>query len=238
MSLARALTVIRSRKSSDPASSSSARSLTSKRSFAHSSMRPKISAPMELISTTNMISYNAPDISLSTTTSSSVSDLVDLDRSPTGSRSSFTSTDSSSEESGVQPNHLSCYFGSPASYEKAPSIPSRAPSHVKSNNSVETFLARKQSKNFNFSSQKTKSMARSSIIMFSPEIETLAHIDSSQMSYSSFEYDQCHKKSHPSVILETEGFVRFGAEEYIDDINEIYQLIFGADPYSLSKMRV
>ncbi|POS87554.1 hypothetical protein EPUL_002388, partial [Erysiphe pulchra] len=235
MSLARALTVIRSRKSSDPVSSSPTRSLTLKRSFANGSMRPKISAPMELISTTNMISYNAPDISLSTTTSSSVSDLGDLDMSPTGSRSSFTSADSSSEESSVRPNHLSCYFGSPVSHEKAPSIPSRAPSHTKSNNSVETFLARKKSKHFTFSSQKTKSMARSSIIMFSPEIETVDHINSSQDSHSSFEYERCQEKSYPPVILESEGFVRFGAEEYIDDVNEIYQLIFGVDPYSISK---
>ncbi|KAH8733109.1 hypothetical protein GQ44DRAFT_734993 [Phaeosphaeriaceae sp. PMI808] len=89
--------------------------------------RAKISLPVALVSTTNMLSYNAPDIAtmrhISTSTSSSHSSADDSDHSASTSRSrsstvgsrDTTLTDASSIESSPTsptPNHLSGYFPS------------------------------------------------------------------------------------------------------------------------------
>jgi len=88
--------------------------------------RAKISLPVALVSTTNMLSYNAPDISslrnVSSSTSLSHSSADDSDHSvSTRSRASShgsrdtTLTDASSVESSPTspaPNHLSGYFSS------------------------------------------------------------------------------------------------------------------------------
>lgn len=88
--------------------------------------RAKISLPVALVSTTNMLSYNAPDIEImrnvSASTASSHSSADDSDNSVSGrSRASShssrdtTLTDASSVESSPTspaPNHLSGYFPS------------------------------------------------------------------------------------------------------------------------------
>ncbi|KAK0633388.1 hypothetical protein B0T14DRAFT_66161 [Immersiella caudata] len=105
------------------------------------SIRHKISAPVELIYTTNMLSYNAPDIlrTASSTSSSHRSD-DDSDHSPhTAASTPPTSPDTESPSLSPEPNHLSCYFTvpgqpaatSPAPKTEAPVIPLRAPSHSK-----------------------------------------------------------------------------------------------------------
>ncbi|RKF73789.1 hypothetical protein GcM1_242047 [Golovinomyces cichoracearum] len=234
MSLSRALTVIRSRKVSDTAPGQS-RSLTLKRTAGTGTIRHKISAPMELISTTNMISYNAPNIA-PPAIASSRSDSGDSDMSLVDFSTPVTSPDSSSTElsssPGPKPNHLSCYFGSAISGDEAPSIPQRAPSHTKSSDSIET-LGRKRSKYFRFPSREIKPMARSSIVMFSPEIETISdHVPSIQeLPYS--ELEQAQESSPPATHhveesnLTSRNFYTFRAEDYIWEIDEIYRLIFG-----------
>lgn len=96
--------------------------------------RPKISGPIELISTTNTLAYEAPDIYgtnpiahkggvLATSSSShSLSSLEYSDSSSIGHRSGGTFTDASSfDESPLspEPNHLSCYF-KPSVYDELP----------------------------------------------------------------------------------------------------------------------
>jgi len=146
---------------------------------------------VELFSTMNMLSYNAPDIyprGRSSTTSSAASSVgsrttssSNSDGSPSSVNTAFTTPDASSIESSPtstspKPNHLSCYFGSPVpSDDEAPKIPTRALSHTKK--SAE-YLARKRSMS-RMSSPKNSisritspkssiSMSRSSIQMFSP----------------------------------------------------------------------
>lgn len=90
--------------------------------------RTKISLPVALVSTTNMLSYNAPDISsmrqVSSSTASTHSSADDSDHSASTSRSRASTvgsrdtvlTDASSLESSPTspaPNHLSGYFGGP-----------------------------------------------------------------------------------------------------------------------------
>ncbi|KID90200.1 hypothetical protein MGU_02905 [Metarhizium guizhouense ARSEF 977] len=137
MSLSRAFTTRRLRGGSDLADSAKIpqRSNTTKIPY---NIRDKISAPVQLLHTTNMLSYNAPDIPRSSrsnsTTSKSGSDVESQD---TADSTPPTSPDVSSSP---EPNHLSCYFkpAAPASTTlpveaEPPAIPKRSPSHTKKN---------------------------------------------------------------------------------------------------------
>ncbi|OLN95859.1 hypothetical protein CCHL11_05037 [Colletotrichum chlorophyti] len=108
-------------------------------------IRHKISAPMELVHTTNMLSYNAPDIRPQTGTdvsssSSTKSSEEDSEGTNTAASSPPTSPDVAPDEMASVPNHLSCYFVAPSQainpssipeVPVIPAIPKRAPSHTK-----------------------------------------------------------------------------------------------------------
>ncbi|EGY21802.1 hypothetical protein VD0002_g5947 [Verticillium dahliae] len=114
----------------------------------HVSVRHQISAPVELIHTTNMLSYNAPDISRNTSSSNSTKSAESAkssDEEP-DSPSTVASTpptspdvDRDEQSKSMQPNHLSCYFVAPVSAKDyvvpevppVPAIPKRSPSHTK-----------------------------------------------------------------------------------------------------------
>lgn len=95
--------------------------------------RPKISGPIELISTTNTLAHEAPDIFgtnpitfkgvlAPSSSSNSLSSVEYSDSSSIGHRSGGTFTDASSFEdspSSPEPNHLSCYF-KPSVYDEPP----------------------------------------------------------------------------------------------------------------------
>jgi hypothetical protein len=126
MSLARALTR-RTKRSEVPSSSPPSRSQSVKNPNMQID-RSKISLPVALVSTTNMLSYNAPDIASankrhisSSTASTHSADDSDHSASTSRSRASTvgsrdtTLTDASSVESSPTspaPNHLSGYFPS------------------------------------------------------------------------------------------------------------------------------
>ncbi|ORY04022.1 hypothetical protein BCR34DRAFT_591371 [Clohesyomyces aquaticus] len=127
MSLARAVT--KRLKRTDVPAPPPARSQSMKQPGRHIDIS-QISLPVALISTTNMLSYNAPDIATLRHASSSTSSnhsADDSDNSATSGRSRSSShgsretlTDASSVESSPTtpaPNHLSGYFSNPA---KAP----------------------------------------------------------------------------------------------------------------------
>jgi hypothetical protein len=125
MSLARAMT--RRIKRSDVSSSSPPTRSQSVKNPTTQIDRSKISLPVALVSTTNMLSYNAPDIAtmrhVSSSTGSTHSSADDSDHSVSTGRSrastvgsrDTTLTDASSVESSPTspaPNHLSGYFPS------------------------------------------------------------------------------------------------------------------------------
>lgn len=110
------------------------------------SLRHKISSPINLIHTTNMLSYNAPDInpmSASSTGSSQRSDDDMSDSAVTNGTTPPTSPDIESpakRSMSPEPNHLSCFFtvppqqipvAAPVQRAEAPVVPQRAPSHSK-----------------------------------------------------------------------------------------------------------
>lgn len=252
MSLSRAFTVRRSNKLSDSSPAGPSRSLTAKRSHGAGTIRHKISAPMELISTTNMISYNAPNVPQRATSLSSISS--EADNSPLESISSMSSTDSysigSASPTNLKPNHLSCYFGSSATTDEAPSIPKRAPSHMKvkfskigsstqktapknTRPSNELPLPIRQASLVNSMSPNLTSMARSSLNMFSPQIETFSQIVTNNEPNQTLESSQHNIIRHiintdpEEQELASRGLFKFEAEDYENELDELYHYVFG-----------
>jgi len=250
-SLSRAFTTKRSKIPSDAGTASLPhRSLTTKHSFLPGTIRYKISAPVELLSTTNMLSYNAPDIYPTTRSrsSSSGSESDNSSRSPQDISTPLTSPDTSSIESSPtspKPNHLSCYFGAPsrtsASSDEAPKIPQRVPSHTKM--SAEA-MARKRSISRMSSPKNSMSTARSSINMFSTNMETVeSHPfgnELAQVSELAEEYGITPQKME--VIDEEEqellsrGLFKFRAEDYMSEIHGLFLNAFGETRPSMATM--
>lgn len=257
MSLSRAFTTRRSRKPSDVDVSAfiPQRSLTTKHPFSPGTVRhQKISAPIELISTTNMLSYNAPDIyprgRSSTTSSNSDGGSINSssDTAPSSVESPLTSPELSRESSPTtsspEPNHLSCYFGqSTASDDDAPMIPTRALSHTKV--SAE-YLARKRSISRMSSSKNSISSktsippirtARSSFSMFNPNPEVSEHPfgnELAQVSELAEEYSSSQEKlmivDEEEQELVASGLFKFRAEDYMSELQGLFSNIFGEKP--------
>lgn len=136
-SISRAFTTRRVKQSVDIANHKRDGSSTIKKDMPQRSktVRAQISAPLELIHTTNMLSYNAPDIARS----NSVSTNDESDSPATVGSSPPTSPDVDTKDDSK--NHLSRFFMAPpdasafktAELEVAsvPAIPKRSPSHTK-----------------------------------------------------------------------------------------------------------
>lgn len=263
MSLSRAFTTRRNpnKKSLDISPPMPQRSLTTKRSFASGSIhRAKISAPVELISTTNMLSYNAPDLYPSSNTSDSISEN-DSENSPT-SRSSTppTSPDSSSVEyspSTPEPNHLSCYFGGgPPTQSKptegAPVIPQRALSHTKKSSMS---LSSKRSTGRMSSAKNSIHQTRSSINMFAANVEAVEEPmdhrfrsepkehpfgnELAQVSELAEEYgvqENMHIIDEEEIDLIQRGLFKFRAEDYMSEIHGLFMSTFGDNKTAMAPM--
>lgn len=153
MSLARNFTTRRAPKETADLGDGMKRSKTLHKTPSQTPLRHKISAPVELVHTTNMLSYNAPDLPRWPRRNDSVSTRprtrTDSDASTTASGTSTPPT--SPETEAYEPsmpskNHLSSYFmvpsaapaasvnviaASQSTQEPAPAIPKRSPSHTK-----------------------------------------------------------------------------------------------------------
>ncbi|GAB1311243.1 hypothetical protein MFIFM68171_01453 [Madurella fahalii] len=149
MSIARAFTTRRVKQSLQTADLEQASQRSNMKKGSVGSIRHKISSPVELIHTTNMLSYNAPDINLKTASSTGSSHRSDDDMSDSHTTGSTPPTSPDVESSpkrspnpkrslSPEPNHLSSYFTAPsqiverpAAQPEAPVVPQRAPSHAK-----------------------------------------------------------------------------------------------------------
>ncbi|TLD23186.1 hypothetical protein PspLS_07329 [Pyricularia sp. CBS 133598] len=170
------------------------------------SIRNKISAPVELVSTTNMLSYNAPDIYPKATSPSSTTTRSDddSDSAPSIASTPPTSPDSPhpkkrTGELELEPNHLSCYFtapgqaiAGPSSSGDAPAIPQRAPSHTKKHS--QEVLTRQRS-NSRMSEQSSRSLSSKASFSFSRSSSTSTN--TSVASHTSTSY----AKAPPPVSL-------------------------------------
>ncbi|EGO52923.1 hypothetical protein NEUTE1DRAFT_126343 [Neurospora tetrasperma FGSC 2508] len=174
-SLSRAFTTRRIRQfsqSSEPDHPIQPRSNLQKVSM--TSLRHKISAPVKLVHTTNVLAYNAPDLHPQSATSTKSSflksddDLSDSTHTRTSSPPTSPDIDEAPDRGlSLEPNHLSCYFTAdklttspvtthqPSPLAEAPLVPTRAPSHTK-----KSYDSRAS---FNFSQPRSRSTSVSSV---------------------------------------------------------------------------
>ncbi|KAI4117858.1 MAG: hypothetical protein LQ338_007486 [Usnochroma carphineum] len=200
-----------------------------------------ISAPLELLSTTNVLALNAPDLHSSFANSpfsSASSSADDSDVSLTFSASSrSTSPETSSVESApspVEPNHLTSYFESPGNSCSGspgevciPAIPSRAKSHTKITHQA---AARRRS---NSRTQQppvalhTSVMpARSSIDMFSgnPEPDHPFGAELAQVNELAEEIgaNEAVAVDEEEQYLIDNGLCKFTVDDYLSEIQDYF----------------
>ncbi|KAL4802743.1 hypothetical protein BDV18DRAFT_60637 [Aspergillus unguis] len=198
--------------------------------------RGKISAPVELLSTTNMLAYNAPDLHSSSSSASSLQSPDDSDMS--FSQNSFSSPLTTPEDSPVEPNPLSAYFpkrsatvtshprssSSTTSSNDAPMIPRRALSHTKRNHQE---LARQRS---------VKRMSP-------PPVQAIQHAP--QPAYDDYaaephpfgkELEQVNEVveefggaplfDEEEQVLHRKGLKKFSVDDYLVEVEDLYGNIF------------
>lgn len=251
MSLARAFTTRKAKKQLDVAAPSPTLQRPTTPRFARGTIkRAQISGPTELLSTTNMLSYNAPDlypkdaskrIASSSTVSSHSGEESDTSRMT--SSTSLTSADTSSIESRspITPAgdfHSAFNFGKRsieiASRDGVPGIPQRAPSHTKKNHET---VSRKNSV-ARMSPPNSPPTVRSTMHMFSANVEEAATLEShpfghelAQVSEIAEEYGISRETL--AVVDEEEqelisrGLFKFRAEDYMSEIQGLFMSAFG-----------
>lgn len=160
------------------------------------SIRHKISSPVELIHTTNMLSYNAPDIHLRSASSTGSSQKSDDDMSDSALTSGTTPPTSPDVESSSakrslspEPNHLSCFFTTPgqqtvapAAQPEAPLVPQRAPSHS-TKKRYNTLVRQRSASGLSQQSHRTVSTKASFSFSRSSSTSTSTSVSSGHMSH-------------------------------------------------------
>jgi len=261
MSLARALTKrIRSRETSSAVPPTPGRA-TSTRKFDRNFDRNQISLPIELLSTTNVLAYDAPDLHNlhDFNNSSSASSATSFDDSSSSraasSSSSISSPDSPSRDCSpvtVEPNHLSTYFEVPSKARSsvdshrqsntlaeldAPAIPSRAMSHTKKTHQA---LARKRSQSMIRTppiSLPPTSAPRSSLDLFSikPDASHPFGAELAQVNElaEDFGVHDITVWDEEDQFLMEHGLQRFTADDYVNEIQGLFGGVFDDGSYPL-----
>ncbi|KAJ5887545.1 hypothetical protein N7495_007586 [Penicillium taxi] len=209
--------------------------------------RDNISGPVQLLSTTNMLAYNAPDLrSPIGSSASSLQSRDDDSISPRSLASSITTQDSSSP---VEPNPLSAYFpkrsatvtstvtSHPRSSTQSsssmlfdnPQAPRRALSHTKKSHQD---LARKRSQRrmsppplHSLNSPRSNSTTRFSHDMIQPEVHPFSK-ELEQVNEVAEEFGNLRGMTEEEQILFTRGLKKFTANEYLVEIEILYSNIF------------
>ena len=190
--------------------------------------RSAISAPLELLSTTNVLAFNAPNIYGSSDNES--------EGSMTFSNSTRATTPDYDSPSPVEPNHLSTYFAnanrsmSPESKSNdcdSPTIPQRMPSHTKKSHQI---AARKRSMTaqppLEIHTAAAPAATHNSIEIFShkPEADHPFGAELTKVNELAEEIG-----ARDVLILDEEeqylmsnGFCKFGAEDYLEEIMGLF----------------
>jgi len=194
---------------------------------------------LELVSTTNPLAYNAPNIYGSSDES---------DNSLTLSGSSRATTPESDAPSPIEPNHLSAYFNSARTMStrrskdsidnESPLIPKRMPSHTKKSHQA---AARKRSESQTFQQppntihNASPATNRTSSDMFSSKPEAnhpfgaeLAQVNEVAEGFGA--RDVMIMDEEEQYLL-THGLCKFGAEDYIDEVQGLFGGIYN-NPFS------
>lgn len=205
MSLARAFTTRRAKQSPPAVNTETSPQRSKTLKSAVGSIRHKISAPVELIHTTNMLTYSATDIyktdsPLSLSTRSDDSSMSSVH---TAASSPPTSPDVSSEQNeSPEPNHLSTYFTAPTHPDTpptkpaAPAIPQRSPSHTKKG--TYEALSRQRSVS-HLSEQSGRTLSTKPSLSFSRSSSASTH--TSANSHGSTPHHSHHTAKVPSASI-------------------------------------
>jgi hypothetical protein len=202
--------------------------------------RGNISGPVQLLSTTNMLAYNAPDLNSNSPNSSSASSLrsrddSDFSISPHSYSSSITTPDVSPHEpepvdyfpkrSATMTSHPRSSATSSSSTE-APLIPKRALSHTKRSHQE---LARKRSQHrlsppplaaprSNPTMRASQDMFRAEAHPFSKELE--------QVNEVAEEFGATPLMDEEERTLRRKGLQKFTVDDYLFEIQDLYGSIF------------
>ncbi|MCJ1482401.1 hypothetical protein MMC06_002565 [Schaereria dolodes] len=214
--------------------------------------RCQISLPVELLSSTNVLAYDAPDIHRSTS-SSTTNSYSDSDSSPVFSSSSRDTTPDTSVESSptsTEPNHLSCYFRSASnttnlnrhsnssSHADIPAIPTRALSHTKKSHQD---IARKRSistKSPPPSILPSNASMRGSIEIFSSKSDANhpfgAELEQVNELAEEFLAKEVTVWDEEEQYLSANGFYKYGAEDYVMEIEPLFGGAFDDVPFPMA----
>lgn len=205
-----------------------------------------ISLPIELISTTNVLVYNMPDIyGSSSSTSSSDSEA---DSSSGSLHTADTTPDGSATESprgSMEPNHLSCYFQSPTRSDSSasschqnnaspdpnvPALPQRAVSHTKKTH--QSFARQRSLSRMTPppNSLSNTSYVRSSFELFSGKAEPNhpfgKELEQVNELAEEFGISNVTVVDEEEEYLSSNGLIKFGAEDYMMEIQELLGGVF------------
>ena len=191
--------------------------------------RSAISSPLELLSTTNALAFEAPNIYGSSDESDS-----SLTFSAT-SRATTPETPASESPSPVEPNHLSTYFQSASNTRSSkdsldaasPAIPQRALSHTKKSHQDSARIRRSASKTtLPPNAIHNTSTTRSSVDMFNNQPEP-DHPFGAELTKVNELAEEIGARN--VLILDEEeqflmdrGLCKFGAEDYVDEIQGLF----------------
>ncbi|CAG7971320.1 unnamed protein product [Penicillium salamii] len=201
--------------------------------------RGNISGPVQLLSTTNMLAYNAPDINSASSSASSL--RSDDAMSPQSYASSMTSPDASPHESfPIEANPLTSYFPkrsatvtshprSSTSSNEAPIVPQRALSHTKRSHQE---LARKRSVSRMspppLNAPRSTPTIRASQEFFQPEPHPFSK-ELEQVNEVAEEFGGLNLLDEEERVLHDKGLKKFSVEDYLVEVEELYGSIFDDD---------
>lgn len=203
--------------------------------------RNKISAPVELLSSTNMLAYTAPDLHSNSSSSSLGSGDDETDPGLTSTASTLTSPSLSSMEPspiGPEPNHLSSFFpqrsatvtstarsSTSSTGTDAPSVPKRALSHTKKSHQE---LARKRS--ISRMSPPPSSLAPTLVHrnqdIFQPISEHPFSRELDKVNEVAEDFGSMRVLEEEEQILLSKGLKKISVEEYLSEIEELYGGVF------------
>ncbi|KAI9890781.1 MAG: hypothetical protein M1814_003565 [Vezdaea aestivalis] len=230
MSLSRAFTSRRPRRSDDPSSSAfPVPRSSSRRTAPKASVRKlQISAPVDLILATTFTSYDAPDHSHSPS-----SDEDSVSSRLFSARASKTSSTDSIVPSPA-PNHLTAFFNpskANGTHEvvpamSAPAVPKRANSHTAASHQA---LARKRSQSRSreiVPPTSIHSQPRSSANAFSPQLDSHNHPFSRELQQVNELAEEMGLDGgvmdEEERYLQSHGLQKFSADDYLDEILGLY----------------
>ncbi|KAJ5493383.1 hypothetical protein N7539_002129 [Penicillium diatomitis] len=204
--------------------------------------RSNISGPVQLISTTNMLAYDAPDILPST--SSSSSSLRSGDDYDTGSPQSYSSSITTPDVSPSDPFPVAANAGSyfpkrsatvtsqprssntSFSSNEAPLVPQRALSHTKRSHQE---LARQRSQHRMspppLAAPRSNPTIRASQDVFFADNHPFSK-ELAQVNEVAEEFGATHIMDEEELLLQRKGLKKFSVEDYLSEIESVYGSVF------------